>query len=228
MSDDIVREFLVESSENLDTLDRELVLLEKDPQNAGILGSGFRTIHTIKGTCGFLGFTRLEKVAHAGENLLSNLRDGKLALNTEIASGLLSMVDAVRHMLAEIESTGQDGEADYRELIENLTRLQQGGGGAGKATARTVPPESCAPPAPAPKVPDVAEAPDSGSKASAAEAPPAAPRPTAAAAAEEAASREPNPGREGSGRDRKRTRKAHACARPAAEPFAWTSGCSTS
>jgi two-component system chemotaxis sensor kinase CheA len=125
MSDDIVREFLVESNENLDTLDRELVLLEKDPQNKNILGSVFRTIHTIKGTCGFLGFTKLEKVAHAGENLLSNLRDGKLVLNTDIASGLMATVDAVRHMLTSIEASGQDGEADYRELIENLTKLQQ-------------------------------------------------------------------------------------------------------
>jgi two-component system, chemotaxis family, sensor kinase CheA len=125
MSDDIVREFLVESNENLDTLDRELVLLEKDPQNKNILGSVFRTIHTIKGTCGFLGFTKLEKVAHAGENLLSNLRDGKLVLNTDIASGLMATVDAVRHMLTSIEASGQDGEADYRELTENLAKLQQ-------------------------------------------------------------------------------------------------------
>jgi len=76
MSDDIVREFLVESSENLDLLDRELINLEKDPGNRGMLASIFRTIHTIKGTCGFLGFTKLESVAHVGENLLSKLRDG--------------------------------------------------------------------------------------------------------------------------------------------------------
>src|SRR6266849_3174599 len=125
MTDDIVREFLAESNENLDTLDRELVLLEKDPKNSNILGSVFRSIHTIKGTCGFLGFTRLEKVAHSGENLLSNLRDGKLVLNTDIASGLMSMVDAVRRMLTAIEATGQDGETDYKDLIESLTRLQQ-------------------------------------------------------------------------------------------------------
>jgi two-component system, chemotaxis family, sensor kinase CheA len=125
MADEIFREFLTESNENLDKLDRELVLLEKDPQNLKILGSVFRSIHTIKGTCGFLGFTTLEKVAHVGENLLSNLRDGKLALNTDIASGLLSMVDAVRHMLGEIQRTGQDGRADYRQLIERLRRLQQ-------------------------------------------------------------------------------------------------------
>jgi HPt (histidine-containing phosphotransfer) domain-containing protein len=75
MSDEIVREFLVESAENLDLLDRELVRLEKDPRNRDTLASVFRTIHTIKGTCGFLGFTKLESVAHVGENLLSKLRD---------------------------------------------------------------------------------------------------------------------------------------------------------
>ena len=125
MADDLVREFLTESNENLDTLDRELVLLEKDPQNSNILGSVFRSIHTIKGTCGFLGFTKLEKVAHTGESLLSLLRDGKLALNTEIASGLMSMVDAVRRMLEAVEATGQDGESDYRDLIAQLLGLQQ-------------------------------------------------------------------------------------------------------
>ena len=70
MSDDIVREFLVESNENLDLLDRELIQLEKDPKNRDTLASVFRTIHTIKGTSGFLAFNRLEKVTHVGESLL--------------------------------------------------------------------------------------------------------------------------------------------------------------
>jgi chemotaxis protein histidine kinase CheA len=91
------------------------------------LAGVFRTIHTIKGTCGFLGFNKLEKVAHVGENLLTRLRDGQLTLNPEITTALLGMVDAVRQMLREIESTGQDGEVDYPELRETLTRLQQAG-----------------------------------------------------------------------------------------------------
>ena len=93
--DDIVKDFLIESRENLDRLDQELVKLESDPASKELLASIFRTIHTIKGSCGFLGFARLEKVAHAGESLLSKLRDGLLALNTVITSGLLAMVDAV-------------------------------------------------------------------------------------------------------------------------------------
>ena len=125
--DELINDFLAESRENLDRLDQELVKLESDPTSSELLSSIFRTIHTIKGTCGFLGFTKLEKVAHAGENLLSRLRDGKLTLNAEMTSGLLAMVDAVRQMLGEIQTTGKDGEEDYSALMQELTRLQQSG-----------------------------------------------------------------------------------------------------
>ena len=126
MSDsDIVQDFLVESYENLDRLDRELVGLEKNPQDRDALASVFRTIHTIKGTCGFLGFNQLEKVAHVGENLLTRLRDGQLTLNRELTTALLEMVDAVRQMLGSIEATGGEGKRDDTKLIATLTRLQQ-------------------------------------------------------------------------------------------------------
>ena len=122
--DEIVKDFLIESGENLDRLDQELVKLESEPSSKELLASIFRTIHTIKGSCGFLGFARLEKVAHAGENLLARLRDGELKLNAEITSGLLSMVDAVRGMLAKIQETETDGDHDYADLIAHLTKLQ--------------------------------------------------------------------------------------------------------
>ncbi|HEV2470123.1 MAG TPA: chemotaxis protein CheW [Candidatus Sulfotelmatobacter sp.] len=122
--DEIVKDFLIESGENLDRLDQELVKLESDPASKELLAGIFRTIHTIKGSCGFLGFKRLEKVAHAGENLLSRLRDGELTLNAEITSGLLAMVDAVRSMLGKIRETGQDGEDDYPALITRLGELR--------------------------------------------------------------------------------------------------------
>ena len=124
--EDLVKEFLIESHENLDRLDRDLVELEKDPQNKERLGSIFRTIHTIKGTCGFLGFTKLEAVSHVGENLLSRLRDLELTLTAELTSGLLKMVDAIRKVLESIESAGTEGEADHTDLIALLTRLNQG------------------------------------------------------------------------------------------------------
>lgn len=123
--DGVVKEFLVESYENLDQLDRDLVALEKDPKDRDRLNNVFRTIHTIKGTCGFFGFSKLESVTHVGENLLSRLRDGSLLLDPERTSALLALLDAVREMLSEIEKNGNDGDGDYRELIERLTRLQE-------------------------------------------------------------------------------------------------------
>ena len=121
--DALVKEFLVESYENLDQLDRDLVALEKDPRNHERLSSIFRTIHTIKGTCGFFGFSKLESVSHVGENMLSRLRDGLFQLDPEGTSALLALVDAVRVMLANIENTGHDGDDNYQELIDRLTRL---------------------------------------------------------------------------------------------------------
>ena len=143
--DEIVKDFLIESNENLDRLDQELVKLESEPSSKELLASIFRTIHTIKGSCGFLGFSKLEKLAHAGESLLSRLRDGKLTLTEEVTSGLLAMVDGVRQMLAMIQKTERDGEEDYGTLIAHLgallepsatgTQLQEGAETQGSAAA---------------------------------------------------------------------------------------------
>ena len=141
--EEIVAEFLVESHENLDQLDSDLVALEQDPTSRQLLGAIFRTIHTIKGTTGFLEFGRLEALTHAGEGLLSKLRDGELRLTAEITGALLTMVDAIRELLSAIEATGQEGAADHSELIATLTRLQQGGAGAPAEQER---PPSAAPP----------------------------------------------------------------------------------
>jgi two-component system chemotaxis sensor kinase CheA len=134
-SDDIVKEFLVESYENLDRLDRDLITLEKNPNDREVLWSVFRTIHTIKGTSGFLAFDKLGAVAHAGESLLGRLREGELRLNPEITTALLATVDAVRQMLASIEAAGVEGERDDSGLIVRLTRLQQAPEAAGQMEA---------------------------------------------------------------------------------------------
>jgi two-component system chemotaxis sensor kinase CheA len=126
--DPIVNEFLVESHENLDQLDKHFVDLEQDPTDKGLLSGIFRTIHTIKGTCGFLGFSKLESIAHVGENLLSKLRDGELALSEDITNALLAMVDAIRQILSSIENQENEGDVDYSSLVETLTRLNSGGG----------------------------------------------------------------------------------------------------
>ncbi len=140
--DDLIKEFLAESNEGLERMDSELVKLEADPGSAELLASIFRAIHTIKGTCGFLGFEKLGKVAHAGENVLSKMRDGELALTPAITSILLEMVDAIRAMLAEIANAGSDGDGDYTALIEALKQVQQPG-----AELRITPAaEECLPP----------------------------------------------------------------------------------
>ncbi|TQN40795.1 two-component system chemotaxis sensor kinase CheA [Blastococcus colisei] len=119
--DDIVEEFLVESHENLDQLDSDLVALEQDPNSRERLSSIFRTIHTIKGTSGFLAFNRLEEVTHVGENMLSRLRDGELALTPARTSVLLQMVDTVRALLTSIEASGGEGAVEVAGVVAAIT-----------------------------------------------------------------------------------------------------------
>ncbi|WP_018685573.1 chemotaxis protein CheA [Actinokineospora enzanensis] len=126
--DDVVQEFLVESYENLDQLDQDLVALERDPTARDRLASVFRTIHTIKGTSGFLAFAKLEQVTHAGESLLARLRDGAQVLDRRGADVLLRVVDIVRALLAQIERDGQEGEMDIRSVIVEVEACITGEG----------------------------------------------------------------------------------------------------
>jgi two-component system chemotaxis sensor kinase CheA len=119
--DDIVEEFLVESHENLDQLDQDLVALEQDPRSRDRLSSIFRTIHTIKGTSGFLAFNKLEEVAHVGENMLSRLRDGALDLTPHRTDALLEMVDTIRALLAAIEATGGEGSVEVAGTVASIS-----------------------------------------------------------------------------------------------------------
>jgi two-component system chemotaxis sensor kinase CheA len=122
--DDIVREFLVESYENLRQLDRDLVSLEKNPQDRERLASVFRTLHTMKGTCGFLAFPKLAAVAQAGESLLCRLCNSQLLLNAEITSALLALVDAARRILKNIENNRQEGKGDYDSVVALVAQLR--------------------------------------------------------------------------------------------------------
>ena len=115
-----IREFLVESHENLTHLDQDLVELEKHPGDADLLGSIFRTIHTIKGACGFLAFSVLEAITHQAETLLSQLRDGRRELTPALVSLILETVDATRKVLAGIETSGQEGPQRFEDLTERL------------------------------------------------------------------------------------------------------------
>jgi two-component system chemotaxis sensor kinase CheA len=124
--DEIVQEFLVESHENLDQLDRDLVALEREPDSRDLLGSIFRTIHTIKGTSGFLAFGNLEAVTHVGENLLARLRDGKMSMTPHTTDMLLAMVDIVRELLAAIEADGTEGRVDVTAVVERISSILDG------------------------------------------------------------------------------------------------------
>jgi two-component system, chemotaxis family, sensor kinase CheA len=117
---DIVREFLLESNENLVRLDQEIVELERRPKDAELLASIFRTIHTIKGTCGFLGFTLLEGVAHEAENILSQLRAGQREISEQLISLILESIDATKSILRHIEDSGAEGPDHYGELRQRL------------------------------------------------------------------------------------------------------------
>jgi two-component system, chemotaxis family, sensor kinase CheA len=121
--DEMVGEFLLESHEGLDRMDQDLLVLERDPGSPEAIARIFRTMHTIKGTCGFLGFNTTEALAHAAESLLGGLRDGDFAVTPEIVTALLSAGDAVRGILAEIQSTGSEGAQKHAEVIATLGRL---------------------------------------------------------------------------------------------------------
>ncbi len=122
---DVIREFLVESHENLSRLDQELVELERRPRDTALLASIFRTIHTIKGTCGFLAFSTLERITHQAETLLSQLRDGQRELTPSLVSLILETVDATRTVLAAIEAGGEEGPAQFEDLTERLRMAAQ-------------------------------------------------------------------------------------------------------
>jgi two-component system chemotaxis sensor kinase CheA len=117
---EIVGEFLMESHENLDQIDRDLVELEQEPNSRELISRIFRAIHTIKGTSGFLAFGRLEKLAHAGESLLSRLRDGVQPVTPQTITILLAMIDGVRALLTAIEDNGTEQGVDVESIIVSV------------------------------------------------------------------------------------------------------------
>jgi two-component system chemotaxis sensor kinase CheA len=122
--DELTREFLIESQEGLDRMERCMTDLEERPQDTGLIAEIFRSVHTIKGTTGFLGFKRLEKLAHSGENLLGLLRENKLVADAPTITGLLQLLDGLRSILRTIEAEGAEGTGEDTELIERLEALQ--------------------------------------------------------------------------------------------------------
>ena len=123
--DELLREFLTETNESLDVIDVELVRFEQDPNNAKILDNLFRLVHTVKGTCGFLGLPRLQALAHSAETLMGRFRDG-LAVTAEAVTLVLATIDRIKEILVELEHSEREPEGSDRDLIDLLERMAAG------------------------------------------------------------------------------------------------------
>lgn len=152
--DDLLREFLTETSESMAKLDVEIVKLEQNPNDPELLGSIFRLVHTIKGTCGFLGLPRLEHLAHAGENVLGKFRDKELPVTPAAVSLILRSMDTIKSLLGHLEQTEKEPEGSDEGLIGELNAMANGQ--AAPASSAPPPPSAAAAPvaAPAAPVPD--------------------------------------------------------------------------
>lgn len=150
--DDLLSEFLTETAENLDVVDVEVVKLEQDPNNREVLSNIFRLVHTIKGTCGFLGLPRLEAIAHAAENVLGKFRTGEMTVSPDAVTLILESLDRIKEILAALASTQQEPEGSDADLITRLDDTAEG-----RAAPPPAPVAVIVPPAPPPVV--VVEAP---------------------------------------------------------------------
>ncbi|MEE8505773.1 MAG: chemotaxis protein CheA, partial [Kiloniellales bacterium] len=136
--DDLLSEFLTETNEGLAVLDVELVKLEQNPNDQDLLSNIFRYMHTIKGTCGFLGLPRLESVAHAGENVLGKIREGDLVVTPAAVSLILECLDSIRSILMVLEETEAEPVGDDSDLIGRLNVFADSGD-SGTAPTETDP-----------------------------------------------------------------------------------------
>ncbi len=125
MDEELLAEFLAESNENLAHIEQQLMDLEANPEDADLLDAIFRTIHTVKGSCGFLNLTHLEKIAHAGENLLDRIRQLKYPVDEDIVSLLLECADAITQLLEGLEAEGKEPNLDHSDLIARLQACER-------------------------------------------------------------------------------------------------------
>jgi two-component system chemotaxis sensor kinase CheA len=159
--DDLLSEFLTEANESISVLDVELVKLEQNPNDPALLGNIFRLVHTIKGTCGFLGLPRLESVAHAAENVLGKVRDGELMVSPTAVSLILESLDCIKMIMGELEAREAEPAGDDSNLIARLNQLANGEAVAAAAKAApavspeivAMPGEATEPPAAVPSTP---------------------------------------------------------------------------
>ena len=142
--DDLLREFLTETNESLDTVDNQLVKFEQDPNNSKILDNIFRLVHTIKGTCGFLGLPRLEALAHAAETLMGKFRDG-MPVTGQAVSLILTTIDRIKEILGQLEATEAEPDGSDQDLIDELHAMVERGMESMTTPVAPVEPASAAP-----------------------------------------------------------------------------------
>jgi two-component system chemotaxis sensor kinase CheA len=123
--DEDVKEFLIEGYEHLNQIEGDLLVLEQSNSDPEVMNRIYRSLHTIKGNSGFLGLDKLEGVTHAGENLLSRLRDRTITLTPSITDALLQVVDAIKHHFQALETTSSESDAEFTALLDRLNKLQE-------------------------------------------------------------------------------------------------------
>ena len=123
---EILTDFFVEAKEHLETIEPNLLQLEKSPNNLGLLNEIFRPMHSLKGASGFLGLHKINGLAHKAENILDELRQGAMGVNSGIMDIILAATDALRTMVENLETTGQEGDVDTSGIIARIENALAG------------------------------------------------------------------------------------------------------
>ncbi|MDR3073271.1 MAG: Hpt domain-containing protein, partial [Deltaproteobacteria bacterium] len=181
MDPEIFADFIIEAKEHLETIEPNLLELEKAPDNLSLLNEIFRPMHSLKGASGFLGLNKMNGLAHKAENILDELRKGAMSVTSEIMDVILAATDALRQMIESLETTNTEGEVDTAPIIARLDAIMAGE--AAPAPAAKPAPAAPAPAAPAPAKEAVPAAAPAAPAPAAPEEKPAAPAASAAPAA---------------------------------------------
>ncbi|SDB43546.1 two-component system, chemotaxis family, sensor kinase CheA [Desulfonatronum thiosulfatophilum] len=124
---EIFTDFIIEAKEHLETIEPNLLLLEKQPRDIGLLDAIFRPMHSLKGASGFLGLPQINDLAHKAENILDELRKGKLLVNPDIMDIILATTDALRTMIDNLETTGLEGSLNTQSIKDRINEVMDGG-----------------------------------------------------------------------------------------------------
>ncbi|WP_022661054.1 chemotaxis protein CheA [Paucidesulfovibrio longus] len=162
MDPELLSDFFNEAKEHLETIEPNLLQLEANPEDLGLLNDIFRPMHSLKGASGFLGLNKINRLAHKAENILDDLRQGLRPVTSAVMDVILSATDALRTMVDNLEASGAEGDVEVQEIISRIEVLQHSKPEADTAAAAPAPqgnpakepaPAQPAPaqPAPAPK-----------------------------------------------------------------------------